>query len=112
MGEYAKAKSFTSVAIVSPGWYLENHLAEQLAPLFGGFPFSPDEEGYLTLKCPRWGGNEEIPFISIGDDYGDIVHGVFLSPEDYNGQLIQAISQSATATQLVEAFQKCEYLCL
>ncbi|CAI6096893.1 unnamed protein product [Clonostachys chloroleuca] len=106
VGEYAKAKSFTSVAIVSPGWYLENHLAEQLAPLFGGFPFSPDEEGYLTLKCPRWGGNEEIPFISIGDDYGDIVHGIFLSPEDYNGQLIQAVSQSATATQLVEAFQK------
>lgn len=93
---------------VSAGWYMENHLDEGLAPILGGFPFQTDEDGYYTLRIPRWGGNEEMPFISLGDDYGDIVHGVFLQPEKYNGQLVQGISQSATATQLVETFERGE----
>jgi hypothetical protein len=84
---------------------MENHLVEELAPIFGGFPFQADEEGYYTLRAPRWGGNEEINFIAIGDDFGDLVHGVFLDPEKYNGQLVQGMSESATAEQLVQAFE-------
>ncbi|KAI1013090.1 hypothetical protein LB503_001572 [Fusarium chuoi] len=106
VGEYAKNRGFETVNIVSPGWYLENHLVEEFAPALGGFPFTIDEEGYLTLCVPRWGGNEEIPFISIGDDYGDLVHGIFLDPKKYNGRLVQGISASETTEKLVSESEK------
>ncbi|CAM1500601.1 Fc.00g097630.m01.CDS01 [Cosmosporella sp. VM-42] len=107
VGEYAKSKGvFETVNIVSPGWYLENHLVEEVAPLVGGFPFTADEEGYLTLHTPRWGGNNQIPYVSIIEDYGDLVHGVFLAPEKYNGRLIQGISASETPETLVSIFEK------
>lgn len=83
-----------------------NFLHETESPIFGGFPFYTDEEGYLTWRSPRWGGNDGIPFIAIGDDYGDLVHGVFLDPKSYNRKLIHGISQSATPSQLVETFEK------
>ncbi|KAH7255451.1 uncharacterized protein BKA55DRAFT_688467 [Fusarium redolens] len=105
VGEYAKSKGFETVNIVSPGWYMENHLVEEFAPALGGFPFTSDEEDYYTLHVPRWGGNEEIPFISIGDDYGDLVHGIFLEPKKYNGRLVQGISASETAEKLVSEFE-------
>ncbi|KAF5662224.1 family 1 [Fusarium heterosporum] len=105
--EYAKNKgAFETVNIVSPGWYLENHLVEEFAPVLGGFPFSADEEGYRTLHVPHWGGSNEIPFIDIGDDYGDLVHGIFLNPEKYNGQLVHGVSASETAEKLVVDFEK------
>lgn len=104
--EYAKTRGFKSAVAVSPGWYLENHLSEELAPAIGGFPFVVDEEGQLTLRVPRWGGDDKIPFIGIGDDYGDIVHGVLLSPEEYNGKLVQGVSVSATAHELTAEFGK------
>ncbi|KAF5971867.1 hypothetical protein FCOIX_9689 [Fusarium coicis] len=104
VGEYAKSKGFETVNVVSPGWYMENHLVEDFAPALGGFPFTTDEEGYLTLRVPRWGGNEEIPFISTGDDYGDLVHGIFLDPKKYNGRLVQGISASETTEKLVSEF--------
>jgi hypothetical protein len=88
---------------------MENHLVEEVAPVLGGFPFVPDEEGYLTLHIPRWGGNDEIPFISIGDDYGDLVHGIFLDPSKHNGRLTQGISSSSKPEQLVSDFEKCAY---
>lgn len=107
IGEYAKSKgAFETVTIVSPGWYLENHLVEEVAPIMGGFPFAPDSEGYLTLHVPRWGGNNQIPFISIIEDYGDLVHGVFLAPEKYNGRLVQGISASETPETFVSIFEK------
>ncbi|KAM0347765.1 hypothetical protein ACHAPU_004781 [Fusarium lateritium] len=107
VSEYAKNKGvFETVNIVSPGWYLENHLVEEFAPVLGGFPYSADGEGYLTLHIPHWGGNDEIPFIAIGDDYGDIVHGVFLNPEKYNGRLVHGVSASQTAERFVSDFEK------
>jgi hypothetical protein len=107
IGEYAKNKGvFETVNIVSPGWYAENHLLEEVAPALGGFPFAADEEGYMTLHVPHWGGNGEIPFIAIGDDYGDLVHGIFLDPKKYNGRLVQGISASETPEKLVSDFEK------
>lgn len=106
VGEYAKSKDFDTVTIVSAGWYMENLTRDGMARMVGGFALYPDEEGYLTFRIPQWGGNEEIPFIAIADDYGDLVHGVFLDPSKYHQQFIQGFSQSATATQLVKAFQK------
>ncbi|KAF5723861.1 hypothetical protein FMUND_1470 [Fusarium mundagurra] len=105
IAEYAKAKRFKSVVVISPGWYMENHLVQEVPGLFGGFPFLTDKEGYVTLRFPHWGGNEEMPFISIEHDYGDIVNGVFQEPEKYHGQLIQGISESATTTRMAEAFE-------
>ncbi|KAK7598716.1 hypothetical protein V3481_000334 [Fusarium oxysporum f. sp. vasinfectum] len=105
IAEYAKGKNFESVVVVSPGWYMENHLVQEAPGLFGGFPFLTDEEGYVTLRFPRWGGNEEMPFVSIEHDYGDIVNGVFQEPEKYHGQLIQGISESAPASRMAEAFE-------
>ncbi|RKL03686.1 hypothetical protein BFJ68_g11430 [Fusarium oxysporum] len=105
IAEYAKGKNFKSVVVVSPGWYMENHLVQEAPGLFGGFPFLTDEEGYVTLRFPRWGGNEEMPFVSIEHDYGDIVNGVFQEPEKYHGQLIQGISESAPASRMAEAFE-------
>ncbi|POR37239.1 NmrA family protein [Tolypocladium paradoxum] len=106
VGEHAKSRGFKSVAIVSPGWYMENHAVPEIADILGGFPFNADDEGFLTLHVPRWGGNDEIPFIAIEDDYGDFVHGVFLHPEAYNGRFIQAISETAKPEKLVDEFQK------
>lgn len=85
---------------------MENLLHETESRICGGFPLYTDEEGYLTWRSPRWGGNDEIPFIAIGDDYGDLVHGVFLDPKRYNRKFIQGMSQSVTPTQLVETFEK------
>ncbi|KAM0397918.1 NmrA-like protein family domain-containing protein 1 [Fusarium culmorum] len=107
IGEYAKDKGvFETVNIVSPGWYLENHLVEEFAPALGGFPFTPDDEGYMTLHIPHWGGSGEIPFIAMDDDYGDLVHGIFLDPKKYNGRLVQGVSASEAPEKLVSEFEK------
>ncbi|UNI20870.1 hypothetical protein JDV02_006919 [Purpureocillium takamizusanense] len=106
VGEYAKSKGFKSVAIISMGWYMENHIIEENADLMGGFPFHPDTEGYLTLQMPGWGGDGNVPWIAVEEDYGDIAHGVLLDPEAYNGRLIQTMSQLAKPEALVDEFVK------
>jgi hypothetical protein len=55
---------------------------------------------------PRWGGKEDVPFISIGDDYGDIVHGIFLEPENWNGKLVQGVSDIKSLDEVVAAFER------
>ncbi|EFZ01864.1 NmrA-like family protein [Metarhizium robertsii] len=106
VAEYAKAKGFKSAVNVGTGWYMENHFNPEVAVLLGGLPYTEDEDGYLTLAMPNWGGDNTIPFVSIGDDYGDIVHGVLLDPETYNGQFVQGFSELATPEELVAAVQK------
>ncbi|EFY86909.1 NmrA family transcriptional regulator [Metarhizium acridum CQMa 102] len=88
----AKTKGFKSAVNVGTGWYMENHFNPEVAGLLGGLPYAEDEDGCLTLAMPNWGGDNTIPFISIGDDYGDTVHGGF--------------SQLATPEELVAAVQK------
>ncbi|KAM4057801.1 nmrA-like family protein [Hirsutella rhossiliensis] len=106
VGEYAKIRGFKSVVIVSAGWYMENNLVREFAAEMGGFPFDVDDEGYLTFRAPRWGGTDEVPFISMEDDYGDLVHGVLLAPELYNGRFIHGISDKAKCEKMVSEFQK------
>ncbi|ORY04480.1 hypothetical protein BCR34DRAFT_491484 [Clohesyomyces aquaticus] len=107
IGVYAQStKHFKTVTIVSPGWYFENFLVQEMAPIFGGFPFIPSDDGDLVLRCPRWGGKEDVPFIAIGDDFGDIVHGVFLEPEKWDGTLVQGVSSMRSFTDAVQAFEK------
>ena len=77
---------FTTVTSVDAGWYFEGLLVEEYADGFGGFPFHPDEEGYLTFRVPRWGPDNS--WIGVADDFGDIVHGVFLDPENFNGKMV------------------------
>jgi hypothetical protein len=107
IGEYAKSRgAFKAVVIVGAGWYFENFLSRELAPIFGGFPYIPSEDGTFLLRVPKWGGKEEVPFTSIGDDFGDIVHGVFLEPEKWTGQVVQGVSDIKSFSEVVAAFEK------
>ncbi|KAH8702908.1 hypothetical protein GQ44DRAFT_753360 [Phaeosphaeriaceae sp. PMI808] len=107
IGEYAKsAGAFKAVIIASPGWYFENFQNQELAPVIGGFPFIPSEDGTLVLRVPKWGGKERVPFIAIGNDFGDIVHGVLLEPENWNGTLVQGVSDVMSFDGLVAAFER------
>lgn len=103
--EYAKSKSFESVINVSPGMYMENFLLTDLAPVFGGFPTVPGDDGVINYVHPRWGGDEKQPMIGIEADYGDLVHGVLLEPAKYNGRLIQGISESRSAEAVAKDFE-------
>lgn len=92
--------------LASPGDYFENFTHVDLAPVFGGFPYIPSEDGTLVFRSPKWGGKEDVPFISISDDYGDIVHGIFLEPERWNGKLVQAVSDIRSWEQSISAFEQ------
>jgi hypothetical protein len=107
IGEYAKStRAFKAVVIVGSGWYFENFLSRDLAPIFGGFPYIASEDGTFVLRVPKWGGKEEVPFIAIGDDFGDIVHGVFLEPEKLTGKLVQGVSDIESFDEVVAAFER------
>lgn len=107
--EYAKAKGFKSAVSVSAAWYMENHLSEPMAALFGGFPFIPDDEGYLTLQLPKLGGVGNMSWVGIERDYGDIVHAVLLEPEVYDKKQIEAISSVASLEEFVNTFEKGQF---
>lgn len=107
IGEYAKSTgAFKNVVLASPGDYFENFTHQDLAPVFGGFPYIPSEDGALVFRSPGWGGKEEVPFIAIADDYGDIVHGIFLDPERWNGKLVQGVSEIRSFKEAVQDFER------
>ncbi|KAF1812526.1 NAD(P)-binding protein [Eremomyces bilateralis CBS 781.70] len=107
VGTYALTSGkFDYVTIVDAGWYLENFLVPDLAPVLGGFPLNADNEGYMSLVCPKWGGKEDVPFIGMMDDYGDIVHGMFLDPKAWNGKTIQGVSEAASFDKVASDFEK------
>lgn len=107
--QYAKQPGkFQTVTPINAAWYLENFLAKEVAPVFGGFPHFPDEEGYLTFRVPNWGGDNKVPFLSITDDYGDIVQGIFLDPARWNGHVVHGASQILSFDQLVANFEEGE----
>ncbi|KAJ4986695.1 NmrA family protein [Stagonosporopsis vannaccii] len=107
IGVYAKSTgAFKNVVLASPGDYFENFTHQDLAPVFGGFPYIPSEDGTLVFRSPKWGGEEDVPFIAIADDYGDIVHGIFLDPERWNGNFVQAVSHIGSFEEAVQDFER------
>ncbi|KAJ6083429.1 hypothetical protein N7467_007564 [Penicillium canescens] len=102
---YARSTgAFENLVPIIPGYFLENFLFKQGASIMGGFPWETDAEGYLTWKVPYWGGDERIPFLSVADDFGDIVHGILISPSEYHLQVVQAMSEITNYQKMTEAF--------
>ncbi|OGM47878.1 nmrA-like family protein [Aspergillus bombycis] len=102
---YAKTlESFETFTPIGAGWFLENFLGKEVAPMFGGFPHFTDDDGYLTFKVPYWGGDEHVPWLSISDDFGDIVHGIFLDPGRWNGHFVHGVSDIRSFEQIVADF--------
>ncbi|GAQ03953.1 nmrA-like family domain-containing protein 1 [Aspergillus lentulus] len=98
-----KFKTFTAIGA---GWYLENFLDKEQSACFGGFPHIEDEEGYLTFRMPEIGESGEVPWVDITHDFGDIVQGIFLDPERWDGAYVQAISEVQSLKGMAEAFEK------
>ncbi|KAG7008553.1 hypothetical protein G7Y79_00005g016940 [Physcia stellaris] len=104
--QYAKRLNrFNTITAINAAWYLENFLVKEVAPVFGGFPHQPDAEGILTFRVPRWGGDDVVPFLGIKDDFGDLVQGVFLDPERWNGKVVHGASDMRTFEELVGDFE-------
>ncbi|CAG8975217.1 hypothetical protein HYALB_00004278 [Hymenoscyphus albidus] len=95
---------FRTITPICAGWFMENFLEKAVAPIFGGFPHLPDAEGFLTFNVPFWGGKEDVPWLSITDDFGDIAHGIFLEPERWNGQNIHGLSDVKSFEEMTRAF--------
>ena len=105
--QYAKQLGkLQTITSINAAWYLENFLAKEVAPVFGGFPHFPDSEGYLTFRVPNWGGDNQVPFLTVGKDYGDIVQGIFLDPHRWNGHVVHGVSDIRSFNQLVTDFEQ------
>lgn len=103
--QYARElKAFETVIPVGAGWFLENFLSKEVAPVFGGFPHFTDDEGYLTFRVPYWGGEENVPWLSISDDFGDIVHGIYLNPSRWNGHFVHGVSDIRSFDEITAEF--------
>lgn len=48
-----------------------------------------------------------MPFIAVADNYGDIVNGILLAPEKWNGKLIQGVSYIKSFDQVTQSFECC-----
>ncbi|GLA32375.1 NAD(P)-binding protein [Aspergillus phoenicis ATCC 13157] len=103
IGHELPFQTFTPIILA---WFLENFLSGPYSEIFGGFPIMEDEEGYLTYRIPLWGGREDAPWISVTDDLGDIVHGIFLDPLRWNGRLVQANGDISSFSEIVSKFVK------
>ncbi|KAJ6119518.1 hypothetical protein N7523_003798 [Penicillium sp. IBT 18751x] len=97
---------FETVIPIGAAWFFENFLGKEVAPVFGGFPHFPDDQGIRTFRVPYWGGEERVPFLSVVEDWGDIVHGIFLDPSRWNGRFVHGISTICSFDQLVQDFQQ------
>ncbi|RJE23177.1 hypothetical protein PHISCL_04484 [Aspergillus sclerotialis] len=105
--QYARQPGkFQAVIPINAAWYMENFLSKEAAPVFGGFPHFPDEDGYLTFRVPNWGGDNKVPFLSIGEDYGDIVQGIFLDPARWNGHVVHGLSDIRGFDEVVADFEE------
>ncbi|CAG9993030.1 unnamed protein product [Clonostachys byssicola] len=108
ISDYALAQDeFQTVTLVNAGWFLENAFDPAYETVFGGLATKVDEEGFYTWKCPSMGNDPElVPWLSVTDDYGDFVHGVFLDPQRWNKKVIHAVSESLSFAGMAASFQK------
>lgn len=98
---------FETVCPVFAGFYMELFASKDMARVFGGFPFFPNENGVMTLCTPRWGSEKDMPagWISAGEDFGDIVHGVLTEPEKYHKKGVEALSDPVSFPEVARCFQ-------
>jgi hypothetical protein len=87
-------------------WYMEDFLMPSFYQGFGGFPFNKDSEGQLTLRSPLIGGGESVPWICIEEDFGDLVHGIFLNPLRWNRRTVQAVGDIQSFADVVDTFAR------
>nr|E1ACP6.1 RecName: Full=NmrA-like family domain-containing oxidoreductase notA; AltName: Full=Notoamide biosynthesis cluster protein A [Aspergillus sp. MF297-2]ADM34134.1 NmrA family protein [Aspergillus sp. MF297-2] len=114
----ADSGHFDTVCPLYQGWYMGIFLRQDYARALGGFPYFQDEDGFRTLHLPRWGTHTDmpIPWISLEDDFGDIVHGIFLEPENYNRRVVPTVSDVCTYPEVMDAVhalatgQKAQYI--
>lgn len=85
-------------------WYFQNFFIPSFVEEFGGFPWNKDAEGYFTLRLPPLGGNEEVPWICVDEDFGDLVHGIFLNPARWNKRTVQAVGDILSYGNLTTVF--------
>ncbi|KAL3443410.1 NmrA-like family protein [Aspergillus insuetus] len=97
-------KEFDAVIGAWPGWYFENFTDSEYAQAFGGFPLHPDKEGYLTFASPRAGGQEKVQTIAVADDFGEMVHAMFLTPQVWKNRTVHCMSDSFTYEDMVKTF--------
>ncbi|KAL4766994.1 hypothetical protein BDW60DRAFT_220900 [Aspergillus nidulans var. acristatus] len=103
-------KEFEAVIRAWPAWYFENFINPEYAKAFGGFSIYTDDEGYLTFTSPRVGGQEKVQTISMADDFGEMVHGMFLSPQVWNYCTIPCMSDSFSYKNMVRTFMEDLYM--
>lgn len=86
---------------------MECFLSDAFVDSFGGFPWYPTTEtGDLVFRTPPYGGKGDMPWLSVENDLGDIIHGIFLEPTKYDKILVQATSQQITMTDLAATYTK------
>ncbi|KAL4966503.1 NmrA/HSCARG family protein [Aspergillus stella-maris] len=96
--------SFEAVIGAWPAWYFENFIDAEYAAAFGGFPMKPDEEGYMTFTSPRVGGEGTVQTVSVADDFGEMVHALFLNPSKWHGCTVPLMSDAFLYEDMVAAF--------
>ncbi|KAJ5480651.1 hypothetical protein N7530_006160 [Penicillium desertorum] len=87
--EWGQAQlAFTTFTPVMASWYLENF----------------KDQGWLTCRTPLWGGREDVPFLSVVDDFGDIIQGIFLNPIRWNRRVVQCAGELMSWADMVQSF--------
>ncbi|KAL4864440.1 hypothetical protein BDV12DRAFT_205680 [Aspergillus spectabilis] len=97
-------EEFDAVIGAWPAWYFENFIDPEYAQAFGGFPIKPDNEGYFTLASPRVGGEGKVQTVSVADDFGEMVHAMFLNPQEWKNRTIPCMSDSFSYEDMVKVF--------
>ncbi|KAL4876683.1 NmrA-like family protein [Aspergillus karnatakaensis] len=99
-------KEFDAVIGAWPAWYFENFIDPEYAQAFGGFPLSPDDEGYYTFTSPRIGASNTVQTIAVADDFGEMVHAMFLNPREWKNCTVPCMSDSFSYEEMVDTFTK------
>ncbi|KAJ5382503.1 Cytochrome P450 [Penicillium concentricum] len=97
---------FTAFTPIMCSWYMEDFLMPSFYQGFGGFPMEKDSDGLFTLRSPLLGGGERVPWICIDEDFGDLVHGIFLNPGRWNRRTVQAVGDILSFADVVDTFTR------
>lgn len=106
MEQYGRRKGFQTFTPIVPASFMEAFLAESFCQSLGGFPWFKRDTGEYLLATPPYGGDERMPWVSVEDDFGDIVHGIFLDPDSYHLKTIQGSSELISFEKMVEDFME------